>query len=71
MWKIRELKRIKKERSEASKWRKQQEEIERRRNMTDEQRALENKKLGCDATNKVQSVKMLYMQKYYHRGAFF
>ena len=35
MWKIRELKRIKMERTESSRWMKQQEEIERRRNMTD------------------------------------
>ena len=46
-------------------------EIERRRKMTDEERQAENAKLGSDHTDKKQKVAYNFMQKYYHKGAFF
>lgn len=46
-------------------------EIERRRRMTDEQRDEENKRLGSDHTNKKQKVALNFMQKFYHKGAYF
>lgn len=46
LWKIRELKRIKREREERTKREKELAEIARRRNLTDEERKAENKKLG-------------------------
>jgi len=46
LWKIRELKRLKKEREEREKREKEQAEIARRRNLTDEERKLEDMKLG-------------------------
>ena len=46
MWKIRELKRIKIEREERLKREKELAEIARRRNLTDEERKLEDMKLG-------------------------
>lgn len=39
--------------------------------MTDQERLLENKRLGSDLTDKTETTKYVYMQKYYHRGAFF
>eukprot|EP01017_Pseudomicrothorax_dubius_P029104 TRINITY_DN3505_c0_g3_i1.p1 TRINITY_DN3505_c0_g3~~TRINITY_DN3505_c0_g3_i1.p1 ORF type:complete len:462 (-),score=177.29 TRINITY_DN3505_c0_g3_i1:18-1403(-) len=69
-WKIRELKRIKRDREEVRAREKERAEIERRRQMTDEERNLENQRLGCDAI-KPEQQKHLYMQKYYHAGAFY
>lgn len=46
----------------------QKEETERRRQMTDEQRAVEDKKIGKYAKPERSSYR--YMQKYYHVGAF-
>jgi microfibrillar-associated protein 1 len=46
-------------------------EIERRRKMTDEERLAENVRLGTDETDKKQKVAYNFMQKYYHKGAFF
>ena len=45
-WKIRELKRIKRERDERKQADEERKEIERRRNLTDEQRMEENLRLG-------------------------
>ena len=41
-WKVRELKRVKRERAEREKAAKEQRELERRRNLTDEQRRKED-----------------------------
>jgi hypothetical protein len=39
--------------------------------MTDVEREEENRRLGSDATNKKEGVAYGFMQKYYHKGAFF
>ena len=70
-WKIRELKRIKKNFIEKQEKLNEKIEIERRRNLTDEQRQEENLKLGSDSTLKNFKSKIKYLQKYYHKGAFF
>jgi microfibrillar-associated protein 1 len=64
-WKLRELLRIKRDREERQNRLVDEEDIERRRNMTDEQIAEENKddgKLG------VEKAKANFLQKYYHKG---
>ena len=70
-WKVRELKRILRDREEAEAYEKEQAEVERRRKMTDEERQAENVRLGTDDTDKKQKVAYNFMQKYYHKGAFF
>ena len=51
-WKMRELRRIKRDREERRQRETELKEIERRRNMTDEQRMEENLRLGTDHTKK-------------------
>lgn len=70
-WKVRELKRILRDREEMESYEKELAEIERRRKLTDEERLAENMKLGTDETDKKQKVAYNFMQKYYHKGAFF
>lgn len=71
-WKIRELKRIKRDREALVEKEKIREENERRRNLTAEEREAEDQELreqqqaDYDARGK-----MAFMQKYYHKGAFF
>ncbi|CAI2368458.1 unnamed protein product [Moneuplotes crassus] len=69
-WKEREFKRIKREREEAEKEIKEQEEIERRRTLTNEQREAENKKLGSDKTDHKEGMQYNFMQKYYKLGPY-
>jgi microfibrillar-associated protein 1 len=47
-WKVRELRRIKRDRDEKAALEKELAEIERRRNMTDIERMEENERLGTD-----------------------
>ena len=70
-WKLRELKRIKRDREEREAREKEIQEIERLRNMTDEERKQEQKSNPKHITNKAVKGKYKFMQKYYHRGAFF
>ncbi|TNV78573.1 hypothetical protein FGO68_gene13112 [Halteria grandinella] len=70
-WKLRELKRLKRERDEKAAREKEAKEIERRRNMTDAERQEENLRLGSDHTNKKEKVAYKFMQRFYHKGAFF
>jgi len=70
-WRIRELRRIKKEKEGRHKRDKDRAEIERRRRLTDAERAHENKVLGSDDTEKGEKTKYRFMQTYYHKGGFF
>nr|PVC54661.1 microfibrillar-associated protein [Theileria orientalis] len=68
LWKIRELKRILRDKEEREKFKKLEEEVKLRRTMTDEERALDNEKADKVV---VEKGKLRFLQKYYHRGAFF
>lgn len=68
---MRELKRLKRERDAKQAREKEAKEIERRRNMTDAERQEENLRLGSDHTNKKEKVAYKFMQRFYHKGAFF
>lgn len=68
---MRELRRILRDRSELEEYEKELAEIERRRKMTEEEREAENAALGTDNNEKKQKVAYNFMQKYYHKGAFF
>ena len=70
-WKVRELKRILRDRDELEKYESELKEIERRRKMTDAERELENARLGTDNNQKKDKVAYNFMQKYYHKGAFY
>ncbi|KAL9267339.1 Microfibrillar-associated protein 1-like protein [Drosera capensis] len=68
-WKVREIARIKRDREDRDAMLKEREEIERVRNMTEEERReWERKNLKPVQPAKE---KWRFMQKYYHRGAFF
>ncbi|KAI0525703.1 splicing factor, Prp19-binding domain-containing protein [Xylaria bambusicola] len=71
-WKLRELKRIKREREAIEAREKEREEVERRRNLTEEERKAEDEAfIAQQKEEKDAKGKMAYMQKYFHRGAFY
>ncbi|XP_015599758.1 microfibrillar-associated protein 1 [Cephus cinctus] len=70
-WKLRELKRIKRDREEREQLEKERLEIERLRNMTEEERRQEARLNPKQITNKAAKGKYKFLQKYYHRGAFY
>jgi microfibrillar-associated protein 1 len=71
-WKLRELKRIKREREAIEEREREREEIERRKNLTEEERKAEDDEfIAKQKEEKDSKGKMSYMQKYYHKGAFF
>lgn len=68
-WKVREIARIKRDREDRDAILKEREEIERVRNMTEEERREWERKNPKPAQPSKE--KWRFMQKYYHRGAFF
>jgi len=70
-WKIRELKRVKRDKEEKDQLDKERLEIDRLRNLTEEQRRQEQRNKPKQITNKAIKGKYKFLQKYYHRGAFY
>ncbi|CZT13711.1 hypothetical protein WAI453_008124 [Rhynchosporium graminicola] len=71
-WKLRELKRIKREREAIEQREKELEEVERRKNLTEEERKREDDEfIAKQKQERDGKGKMEFMQKYYHKGAFY
>lgn len=71
-WRVRELKRLKRTRLVIEERERELEEVERRRNLTAEERNAEDEAhIAKQREEKDGKGKMSYMQKYYHKGAFF
>lgn len=71
-WKLRELKRLKRSREAVEAREKEIAEKERRQNLTEEERAAEDESLVArQKEEKEGRGKMGFMQKYYHKGAFY
>jgi len=70
-WKLRELKRVKRDREERELKQKEREEVERLNAMTPEEREAAFKNNPRKVTNEKAKGKYKFLQKYYHRGAFF
>ncbi|KAK6003314.1 hypothetical protein QM012_001159 [Aureobasidium pullulans] len=71
-WKLRELRRVKREREAIEAAEKEREEIERRRNLTAEQREAEDAAhIAAQKEEKEGRGQAGFMQKYHHKGAFF
>ncbi|KAL1825709.1 hypothetical protein ACET3Z_012487 [Daucus carota] len=68
-WKVREIARIKRDRDDREAMLKEKEEIERVRNMTEEERREWERRNPKPAAPSKQ--KWRFMQKYYHKGAFY
>ncbi|KAI9995814.1 hypothetical protein PInf_012882 [Phytophthora infestans] len=68
-WELREMRRIKRDLDRKEQHRKEEEETQRRRNMTEEERAVEDAKLKKNEPKEKKKLK--FMQKYYHKGAFY
>ena len=70
-WKERELKRIKRDIEKYESFLKNQEEIKKRRLMSESEIKEDNLRLGADSTKNRFRSKISFLQKYYHKGVFF
>ncbi|XP_074027259.1 microfibrillar-associated protein 1-like [Leptinotarsa decemlineata] len=70
-WKLRELKRVKRDREEKEEREREKMEIEKLRTMSEEERRIQLRLMPKTVTNKAAKGKYKYLQKYYHRGAFY
>jgi microfibrillar-associated protein 1 len=71
-WKLRELKRIKRVRAAIEEAEAERAEIERRRNLTDAEREAEDREhIDKQKEERGDRGQMDFMQKYFHKGAFF
>jgi microfibrillar-associated protein 1 len=71
-WKLRELKRIKRERLAIEEAEAERAEIERRRNLSAAEREAEDRAfIEQQKEDRADRGEMQYMQKYFHKGAFF
>ena len=68
LWKVREMNRLKRDSEQRELAAIEKKDLERRREMTEEERIEEDKALGKFSKEKKQ---MKFMQKYYHKGAFY
>jgi microfibrillar-associated protein 1 len=72
-WKLRELKRVKRSREAIEEAEKEREEIERRRNLTAEERDREDREFISKQKEDREATRGQtgFMQRYFHKGAFF
>ncbi|KDN50415.1 hypothetical protein K437DRAFT_255133 [Tilletiaria anomala UBC 951] len=70
-WRVRELQRIARAKEAERAREQEQEEIEKRREMPEEQRLKEDIERAKKSREEKQKGDMGFMQKYYHKGAFF
>jgi microfibrillar-associated protein 1 len=68
-WRVREMGRMKREAETRETMLQEAQDIERRRNMTDEERFQEDMKLG--KFKEKEKKKWKFLQKYYHKGVFY
>ncbi|ORM41420.1 Microfibrillar-associated protein 1 [Babesia sp. Xinjiang] len=71
LWKIRELKRVIRDRDERTAHERLAAEVERRRHMTEDERLLDDERIDREKVQRAPRSKMKFLQKYYHKGAFF